>query len=73
MSGEPVIRSLSSAANSKGYERKVVPFQRSTDSNGPDCVFQLDTVTIGLLTIEESRPSDSSTDVTMLVIFHTSS
>ena len=38
-----------------------IPFQRSTDSNGPDCVFQLDTITIGLRTIEESRPSDSST------------
>ena len=37
-----------------------LPFQRSTDSDGPDCVFQLDTITIGLRTIEESRPSDSS-------------
>ena len=35
-----------------------MPFQRSTDSDGPDCVFQLDT--IGLRTMEESRPSDSS-------------
>ena len=35
-----------------------LPFQRSTDSDGPDCVFQLDT--IGLQTMEESRPSDSS-------------
>ena len=35
-----------------------MPFQRSTDSDGPDCVFKLDT--IGLRTMEESRPSDSS-------------
>ena len=35
-----------------------MPFQRSMDSDGPDCVFQLDT--IGLRTMEESRPSDSS-------------
>ena len=25
-----------------------------SDSDGPDCVFQLDTITIGLRTIEES-------------------
>ena len=37
-----------------------MPFQRSTDSDGPDCVFQLDTITIGLRTIKKSRPSDSS-------------
>ena len=37
-----------------------LPFQRSTDSDGPDYVFQLDTITIGLRTIEESCPSDSS-------------
>ena len=47
-------------------------FKRSTDSDGPDCVFQLDTNTIGLWTIEESRPSDSSPAVITLVIFHTS-
>ena len=35
-----------------------MPFQRSTDSDGPNCVFLLDT--IGLRTMEESRPSDSS-------------
>ena len=35
-----------------------LPFQRSTDSDGPDCAVQLDT--IGLWTMEESRPSDSS-------------
>ena len=37
-----------------------LPFQRSTDIDGPDCVFQLDTITISLRTMEESRPSDSS-------------
>ena len=37
-----------------------LPFQRSTDSDSPDCVFQLDTIAIDLRTIEESRPSDSS-------------
>ena len=37
-----------------------LPFQMSTDSDDPDCVFQLDTITIGLWTIEESHPSDSS-------------
>ena len=35
-----------------------LPFQRSTDSDGPDCVFQLDT--IGLRTTEESHPSDTN-------------
>ena len=45
-----------------------LPFQRSTDSNGPDCVFQLDTITIGLWTIDESRPLDFSTVVITLVI-----
>ena len=48
-----------------------IPFQRSADSNGSDFVFQLDTITIGLRTIEESCPSDSSTAVITLVIFHT--
>ena len=50
-----------------------LPFQRSTDSNGPwpDCVFQLGTITIGLRTIEESRPLDSSPCLITLVIFHT--
>ena len=33
-------------------------FKGLPDSDGPDCVFQLDT--IGLQTMEESRPSDSS-------------
>ena len=35
-----------------------LPVKRSTDSDGPDCVFQL--ATIGLRTMEESRPSDFS-------------
>ena len=54
-----------------------LPIQRFTDSNGSDCVFQLDTITIGLWTIDESRPLDSSTAVITLVIsrinmiFHT--
>ena len=47
-------------------------FQRSMDSNGPDCVFPLDKVIVGLWTIEKSHQSDSSTAVIMLVIFHTS-
>ena len=41
------------------------------NSNGPDCVIQLDKITVGLWTIEESHQSDSSTAVIMLVIFHT--
>ena len=45
-----------------------LPFQRSTDSNGPDCVFQLDTIIIGLWTIDEPHPLDSSTAVIMLMI-----
>ena len=50
-----------------------MPFavSRSTDSDGPDCVFQLHTITIGLQNIEEPHPSDSSTAVITLVIFHT--
>ena len=35
-----------------------LPFQRSTESDGPDCVFQLDTISFRAM--EESRPSDSS-------------
>ena len=48
------------------------PSQRSTDSDDPDCVFQLDMITIGCQTIEESRPSNSSSAVIMLLISHIS-
>ena len=37
-----------------------LPFQRSTDSNGPDLCLWLDVITIVLWTIEESCPSDTS-------------
>ena len=49
-----------------------LPFQRSTDNNGPDCVFQLDTITMGLRTMEESRPLDSSPCCDYVMILHTS-
>ena len=55
-------------------ERSVMPFAISKvyGQCGPDCAFQLDTITINLRTMEESHPSDSSTAVITLVIFHTS-
>ena len=40
--------------------RKREHSQNLKDHKEPDCVFQLDTITIGLRTKEESRPSDSS-------------
>ena len=56
---------LGSIPGGATFPFKPLPFQRSTDGGGPDCVvhvndhYSIDMITIGLQTKEESCPSDS--------------